>query len=817
MRVWRNASLGWKLTVFAGAVAACVAVQGIVSRENMRDVRVPGEVYHMLRDTEVLIADVLPPPKYIIETHLLAHELQHVSRSELPTYEARFARLERDFLERSQHWKDYSGLDAALSEQLNKTSDDLAREYFRIVRETLLPLAVNGKSQAMNDLVEDVLTPLYRSHRASIDEVVRLATVRRAEREAYAEQMNRRTDASMLVTTLGIALGGMALSLLLSRSIARPMRATAEAMRLYAAKRTLPTQLDLDRTDELGDVARALHQLTFELEESERQAMAATDAMKVTNEQLALALEATGLCLWRWYPQDDAIEIDERVLKWAGIETRPATGAEWHTNIHPDDLAVMHARMASLLDGTSEVFSAEYRVRTSNGRWIWLLARGKVQHKDGSGNLVSVQGTHLDITSERQHSEELRLAKEAAEAANKAKSDFLANMSHELRTPLAAILGSADLLYNDGDIAQAPVRRIENIDAIARSGKHLLTIINDVLDLSKVESGKLTVQEEPVDLCEVLREVVSFVRPRATPKGVALGVTFDTPMPSVAQTDKTRLRQVLLNIMGNAVKFTDKGEVHVHCRLQTVPGQSPDSSQPVLVFDVTDTGIGLTSEQQARLFRAFEQADGTMSRQFGGTGLGLVISRKLAQLMGGDVRILRSEPGAGSTFRVTVAPTCVSGAIERFEEGMHIQASMIAKSQTKIEGRVLLAEDGADNQRLISHFVRKAGATVDVAENGRVAMELIDKADQAGKPYELILMDMQMPECDGYTAARTLRAVGNNTPIIALTAHAMPEDRAKCLAAGCNDYTTKPVDRATLIAICATWLERTRAGTKNAA
>jgi PAS domain S-box-containing protein len=816
MNVWKNASIGWKLSVFAGAVAACVVAQGLVSRHNLASVRVPGELYHMLRDTEVLIADVLPPPKYIIETHLLAHELQYVSRAGLPALIERFDRLEREFLERSAHWKQYEGLEPGLAAALNETSDVTGRQYFALVRNKLIPLVASGQMQQASRYVQDVLTPLYRSHREAIDEVVRLATVRRNEREAYAVQANQSTDATMLASTIAIAAAGVGLSLLLARGIARPMRVTAEAMRAFASTRELPKQLDVSRRDELGDVARALHQLTYDLHASEREAHAAAQAARLISDQLELAVEATGLCLWRWHAADDRIELDPRVLALAGITDAPETGEAWHAHLHPDDARLLCERMQALLSGESEVLSTEYRVRTAQGAYIWLMARAKVEAKDERGNVTCVRGAHLDITSERRHSEELRVAKEAAEAANNAKSDFLANMSHELRTPLTAILGSADLLYNDGDITQAPLRRIENIEAISRSGKHLLTIINDVLDLSKVESGKLSVVAEPVDVSEVLREVVSFVRPRATPKGVQVEVRFDTSMPSLAQTDKTRLRQVLLNIVGNAVKFTQKGSVVVCCRLESLPSADGSSAQPLLVFDVTDTGIGLTSEQQVRLFHAFEQADGTMSRQFGGTGLRLVISRRLANLMGGDVRIVRSEAGIGSTFRITVAPAMVEGAVERFIEGLAQDVAIVPKKSIAIEGRILLAEDGADNQRLIAHFVRKAGGTVDVAENGRVAIELIDKAENAGKPYELILMDMQMPECDGYTAARTLRAVGNSTPIIALTAHAMPEDRAKCLAAGCNDYTTKPVDRNALLAMCSLWLERSRSASKAA-
>ncbi|MBY0261104.1 MAG: response regulator, partial [Phycisphaerales bacterium] len=269
-------------------------------------------------------------------------------------------------------------------------------------------------------------------------------------------------------------------------------------------------------------------------------------------------------------------------------------------------------------------------------------------------------------------------------------------------------------------------------------------------------------------------------------------------LPSRIRTDPTRLRQILMNLMGNACKFTEEGWVRV--RASSEAGQ--------LVVDVEDTGGGIALDQSGRLFEAFSQADASTSRRFGGTGLGLTISRRLANLMGGDVVLVRSTPGRGSLFRasVTLDPVPGTGIFDRFEPGELPQPAAWGAQGTQLNGRILLAEDGPDNQRLIAHHLRKVGATVDIADNGRVALEMIAKAADEGRPYDLLVTDIQMPEMDGYSLVRTLRASGNRLAAVALTAHAMSEYRQRCLDAGCDDYASKPIDRAALLAACAAWI-----------
>jgi signal transduction histidine kinase/AmiR/NasT family two-component response regulator len=389
----------------------------------------------------------------------------------------------------------------------------------------------------------------------------------------------------------------------------------------------------------------------------------------------------------------------------------------------------------------------------------------------------------------------------AAEHANLAKSEFLANMSHEIRTPMTAILGYAELML---DPALAEPERRESVLTIRRNGEHLLAIINDILDISKIEAGQMTVEMIPTSPRVVLEEVCSLMQVRAANKGITLSKEISGPLPAGVRTDPTRLRQILINIVGNAIKFTESGAVRIHVVFQ-------DGPAPVLRFDITDSGIGMTEEQIGRLFRAFSQADNSMSRRFGGTGLGLSISRRLAQMLGGDVTV-SSEPGRGSTFSVTVSAEVLAAHDDQGESFVESRGRKPADPEplNSLAGaRILLAEDGSDNQRLITFHLKKAGASVEVAGNGEIALDRV--RDHTRPRLDIVLMDMQMPVMDGYEAARSIRAVGEQLPVIALTAHAMDGDRDRCVSAGCNDYLTKPIDRVKLIEACARWVAVSRA------
>jgi len=367
---------------------------------------------------------------------------------------------------------------------------------------------------------------------------------------------------------------------------------------------------------------------------------------------------------------------------------------------------------------------------------------------------------------------------------------------------LTAILGYTDLLREDGDLVRAPQRRLQAIDTITGAGQYLLTVINDVLDLSKIEAGKMTIEQVETPLVKILLEVAALVRPRAAEKGVELRVHLDSPVHERVLSDPTRLRQILMNLAGNAAKFTESGRVTLAAREEQSAGEAR------LVIEVEDTGPGLTPELASRLFVAFSQADASVTRKHGGTGLGLTICRRLAELMGGSVTLARTAPGQGSCFRLELplVPAPQAALVASLETPSPVVQPKAPLSAARLSGRILVAEDGRDNQRLIALHLSRAGAQVQIAENGRIALEMLEQAEASGQPFDLLLTDMQMPELDGYTLARTLRERGSALAIVALTAHAMADDRQKCVEAGCNDYTTKPIDRNTLIEACARWI-----------
>ena len=416
--------------------------------------------------------------------------------------------------------------------------------------------------------------------------------------------------------------------------------------------------------------------------------------------------------------------------------------------------------------------------------------------------LLQIQQRDGELTLHREHleeqvgnrTEELRsvnaqlvVEKDRAEEASRAKSAFLANMSHEIRTPMTAILGYSEMMLEP---EQTLSDRHDHLQTIRRNARHLMDLINDILDISKIEAGKMTVENINCDLPQLVGEVVSLMRPRASEKGLVCDVVVATPIPRTVRTDPLRLRQILVNLVGNAIKFTGSGTVGV--RLSCVR-RGVDN---ILSFSIEDSGIGIDAEQMGRLFQPFTQADSSMTRRFGGTGLGLAISHRLAALLGGDITV-GSTPGAGSTFTLTINGGNAAG-VEMVEDLRAVVASSTpaadADRSTHLWGRILLAEDGPDNQVLISTYLRRAGADVFVAADGQVAIDLARE-----HRFDLVVMDMQMPNVDGYTATAELRRLNFTMPIIALTAHAMAGDREKCIRAGCTDYLTKPIDKIRLL------------------
>ncbi len=379
---------------------------------------------------------------------------------------------------------------------------------------------------------------------------------------------------------------------------------------------------------------------------------------------------------------------------------------------------------------------------------------------------------------------DLEHARDAAESANRSKSQFLANMSHEIRTPLNAVLGFTDLLQMGGDDGD-PAQRHEYLSLIHTSGEHLLGLINDVLDLSKIESGKLEIERVVCSPQQILADVVSVLRVRANEKGIALEYAWERGVPQTVEADPQRLRQLLVNLVGNSIKFTSEGYVRVVGRM------FHNEDRSLLAFDVIDTGVGIPKDKFEAIFDPFVQADNSVTRKFGGTGLGLAICRRIVEAMGGTLT-LKSEVGKGTVFTATAevkpSPDAPLGDAAQSDVITAASRKALPAAVEVLRGRVLVVEDGDTNRKLIDLILRRAGLEVVTAENGKLGVEAA-----LASSFDLILMDMQMPVMDGYTAAQTLRDHGMKLPIIALTAHAMSGDEQKCRAAGCSGFMTKPI------------------------
>ncbi|MBS0356564.1 MAG: PAS domain S-box protein [Proteobacteria bacterium] len=539
----------------------------------------------------------------------------------------------------------------------------------------------------------------------------------------------------------------------------------------------------------------------------------AEELLKASERRLRLALDAARAGSWEWFVDSNNNFWSDELWALYGLEPQAITPSydAWLQLVHPMD----RARLESVVTGArarGERFEVEWRVNLpGDPPSRWLLSIGQPVCDD-AGRVGSYIGISTDIT-ERKRAEhellrhrqnleslveartrELLQAKEAAESANRAKSAFLANMSHEIRTPLNAVLGMARIMQRDG----ASPTQAEQLGKIDGAAQHLLGVINDILDLSKIEAEKFILEEGEFALDGVAANVASMIHDRSTAKGLCLVVDTES-VPCLVRGDSTRFTQALLNLASNAVKFTESGAITLSLRIDERQGDALR-----VRAEVSDTGIGIPREVLPKLFRPFEQGDASTTRKYGGTGLGLAITRRLAELMGGEAGVT-SDVGKGSTFWFTAwlgAGRSVQQALPD-QDDSDCAESVLQKEYAGAQ--VLLVEDEPVNQEVAKLFLFDAGLDVAVAGNGAVAVDMA-----AGSPFDLILMDMQMPEMDGLEATRRIRALPaySQVPIIAMTANAFAEDRAQCMAAGMDDFLSKPVDPDRLFSTILRWLRR---------
>lgn len=512
---------------------------------------------------------------------------------------------------------------------------------------------------------------------------------------------------------------------------------------------------------------------------SEQERLRTAAELRISQSRLAEAQRIANIGSWEVEPANAIRYWSEQVYLILGYpdskSVKPNQDLFAH-HIHPEDLPRAEEYLLRCIRN-AEHFRFDMRIVRVSGEVRPVEIQGHAI-RDAQGRTVKVVGTVQDIHERKQIEKELIEARDIAERSAKAREEFLANMSHEIRTPMNAIIGFTKLLYD----SPLDAEQMESLKAIDAAGEALIAIINDILDLSKIEAGMLNFEKRPFQLAELLQSLRGIFRARAKEKSLVLESFLGPDVPPRILGDKVRLNQVLINLVGNALKFTQKGEVSISVKLLSLNG-----NEVHLLFEVEDTGIGIPQEKQQAIFESFTQASSETTRNYGGTGLGLTICKRIVELQGGHIGV-KSTPGEGSCFYFDLTFPIAEEVLAPESRLATDPGSAIAEPH---EIKVLLAEDNLMNQKLAGRILEKLGYTYEIAGNGRIALELVQN-----HRFDVVLMDIQMPEMDGYEASRKIRSLEDESrrsvPIIALTAHAMIEEMEKCKAAGMDEFISKP-------------------------
>jgi len=754
----RSLNLSRRLYLLIAVFTISFSIFGLWSFKTLHEIKVGGEVFHRIGESKDLVSDLLPPPLYIVESYLLCLQLDRTTdASRAPDLVQRLRFLETQYRQRHAHWQERLGtlgLPTSMLDELNFAAD----AFFDEVWQNYLPSLEDHQPQARK-LALEKLNALYEQHRHAVDMTIPLAEAHSAQEENWvAHRVTSETLWLLGVLVLSL-LAAIGLAHLIRRSIAGPLAKAVDVAQKVAAGDWQPAPECQGYHDEPGQLLTALYAMAATLQQ-QMEALGRSEARsRHARELLEKLIESADIMVVGVDPKGRIALFNDAAARASGYQRHEVLGQEWSTiqaRLNPE------LRLDTVdSDERNAAQARTYDITHLNGerrRIIWRFTEPlapDVKHLE-EGDVAEIS-FGIDVTEQLQAEKVLREAMAAAEAAHQSRDDFLAGMSHEIRTPLNVIIGMTGLALR----TELPPRVRHHLNRVVGASHSLMRVINDVLDFSRIETGRLTFEQRPFLLWEALDALASHTVLDADEKGLGLSFEVSPEVPTMLIGDQTRLGQVLLNLVGSALKFTEEGEICIR-----VDCLDKDDAQALLRFEVRDTSLGLTAEQIAGLFAALVQVDSAPLRAPLGTGLGLVISRHLIEMMHGRVWV-ESQPGQGTRFIFTCRLDLPS------VEGP--QLTPLPKPQ---DLRVLIVDDDSGSREVLSSIVGSMYPQLHAVSSGAQALDALQSARTLGQPYHLVLMDWQMPVMDGMeTVRRMQQSVGDGapTPVIMVTAHSRDE------------------------------------------